>query len=393
MNTTILTVTEITKRIKGTLERGFQNVTVQGELSNCKLHSSGHFYFSLKDEGSQLQGVMWRSRVSGLFFTPEDGMKVVVRGNITVYEVRGQYQLDSLEIRPLGIGELQLAFERLKQKLAAKGYFDPRRKKPLPRFPHRIGLVTSPTGAVLHDLLTVLRRRMPTVEVVLMPVRVQGAGAAAEIAQAIDDVNAFGHVEVLIVARGGGSMEDLWAFNEEAVAEAIFRSKVPVVSAVGHEVDFTIADFVADLRAPTPSAAAEMVVPDRAELVEILRNFQYTAKQNVTERLSSEQAKIRSLISSYSFNRPLDLVRRYSQQLDESRRTLSRTVEQALALLQQRTTSLRLRLGSLDPDRVLQRGYALVLKENAAVGRASELKSRERVRLRFHDGECGATVD
>src|SRR5512142_1848962 len=213
MITTVLTVSEITKRIKGVLDRGFQNIAVEGELSNCKLHTSGHFYFSLKDEGAQLQGVMWRSRVAGLAFTPQDGMKVVARGNITVYEVRGQYQIDTLELRPLGVGELQMAFERLKQKLAARGYFAAARKKPIPRYPARIGLVPSPTGAAIHDLFTAIGRRMPGVEVILSPVKVQGAGAASEIAGAIGDFNAYGRVDVVIIARGGGSIEDLWAFN------------------------------------------------------------------------------------------------------------------------------------------------------------------------------------
>ncbi|MBI4546997.1 MAG: exodeoxyribonuclease VII large subunit, partial [Ignavibacteriae bacterium] len=239
----ILTVSELTRRIKSVLETGFLDVSVQGEISNCKLHSSGHLYFTLKDESSQLQAVMWRGRVMNLFFTPQDGMKVIARGNITVYEVRGIYQIDVLQLQPLGTGELQLAFERLKQKLAAEGLFAPEHKKPLPGYPARIGIVTSPTGAAIQDILSIISRRNPAVEVILYPVRVQGSGAAEEIATAIRDFDRYGEIDVMIVGRGGGSLEDLWAFNEEIVARAIYDSKIPIISAVGHEIDFTIADF------------------------------------------------------------------------------------------------------------------------------------------------------
>jgi len=270
------TVTELTRRIKQVLEAGFTSVVVVGEISNLKQHSSGHVYFTLKDENSQLSAVLWRSRVQHVAVMPRDGMKVIVSGRITVYEVRGTYQIDVASISPLGAGELQMAFERLKEKLAAEGLFQRDRKKPLPEYPERIGIVTSRTGAVLHDMVHVFRRRFPALTLVLVPVRVQGAGAAEEIARAVRDLNACGTVDVIIVARGGGSLEDLWAFNEEVVARSIVSSRIPVVSAVGHEVDFTIADFVADLRAPTPSAAAEIVVKDRTAVLEILRDFVYT---------------------------------------------------------------------------------------------------------------------
>ncbi|MEK7671074.1 MAG: exodeoxyribonuclease VII large subunit, partial [Bacteroidota bacterium] len=237
----VLTVTELTKRIKQTLETGFSSVTIEGEISNFKFHSSGHMYFALKDSGATISAVIWRSRVPFLSFTPEDGMKVVATGRITVYEVRGNYQIDITSMRPLGVGELQVAFEKLKRKLAAESLFDEEHKKPLPEFPERIGIVTSETGAALQDMLHILRRRFPAVEVILYPVRVQGAGAGNEIAQAIADFNRFGEVDVLIVGRGGGSLEDLWAFNEEVVARAIYKSKIPIISAVGHEIDFTIA--------------------------------------------------------------------------------------------------------------------------------------------------------
>ncbi len=257
----VLSVSDITRQIKNSLELRFPRVWIQGEISNFKRHTSGHLYFTLKDEGAQISATMWRSRAGTLLFGPEDGMKVIARGGITVYPPRGSYQIDVDQLTPLGVGELQIAFERLKQKLVAEGLFDEGRKRPLPELPSRIGIITSETGAALHDIRTVLNRRFPAIEVLLIPVRVQGPGAAEEIASAVKDMNRYGKIDVMIVGRGGGSLEDLWAFNEEIVARAIYASEIPVVSAVGHEIDFTIADFVADLRAPTPSAAAEMVVP------------------------------------------------------------------------------------------------------------------------------------
>ena len=356
----VLTVAELTRRIKSVLETDFTDVSVKGEISNFKHHPSGHFYFTLKDESAQLQAVMWRSRNYTLYFTPQDGMKVVARGNIAVYEPRGQYQIDVLQLQPLGIGELQLAFEKLKQKLVEEGLFDPAHKKPIPTFPENIGIVTSPTGAAIQDIINIISRRFPAVELILSPVRVQGPGAAEEIAQAIKDFNTYGNVDVLIVGRGGGSLEDLWAFNEEIVARAIYASRIPIISAVGHEIDFTIADFVADLRAPTPSAAAELVVRNREELVEFVRNFYYTAKEVLENRLSSEKEKIRTLLGSYSFNMPLDLVRQFSQRVDELDRTLGRVAGHRFALLQEQLLSLKQRIHSLNPVAVLKRGYAII---------------------------------
>lgn len=246
----VLTVTELTKQIKLSLETSFSRIWVQGEISNFKQHTSGHLYFTLKDEGAQLSAVMWRSRVPYLTFPVEDGMKVIARGSITVYPPRGNYQIDIEQMQPVGLGELQVALERLKQKLAKEGLFDSAHKKPIPEFPECIGIITSETGAALQDIRSVLSRRHPSVGVILIPVHVQGVGAAEEIADAIGRMNRYGNVDVLIVGRGGGSLEDLWAFNEEIVARAIYASKIPIISAVGHEIDFSIADFVADLRVP-----------------------------------------------------------------------------------------------------------------------------------------------
>jgi exodeoxyribonuclease VII large subunit len=388
----ILTVSEVTRRIKETLEHGFSAVTVEGELSNTKLHTSGHFYFTLKDEGAQISGVMWRSRVQTMKFRPEDGMKVIVNGRLTVYEVRGVYQIDASSIRPLGIGELQIAFEKLKQKLGAEGLFEENRKKPLPLYPTTIGLATSETGAALHDIVTVFRRRFPGLTVILRPTQVQGPGAAQDIAAAIADLNELSGLDLMIVGRGGGSMEDLWAFNEEAVARAIASSKIPVISAVGHEVDFTIADFVADLRAPTPTAAAELAVRDRAALLEILRDSSYTMRQNVEIMLENRRNRTANLIKSYAFNRPIDLVRQFSQRFDEAGRSLESNTDHLFALTRSRYSGLHQRMAALDPRLVLKRGYAIVSREGTIVNGKAELNTDDLVDLEFHDGTVRSRV-
>lgn len=389
---TILSVTDLTRKIKQSLESGFPSLAVQGELSNVKLHSSGHLYFTLKDEGAQIAGVMWRSRVAVLAFRPEDGLKVVVTGRITVYEPRGSYQLDASVIRPVGRGDLQAAFEELKRKLAGEGLFDEARKKGLPEFPRRIGIVTSPTGAALQDMLKVLRRRFPGLDVILLPVRVQGPGAAEEIARALDDINAYGEVDLVIVGRGGGSLEDLWAFNEEVVARAIARSRIPVISAVGHEIDFTIADFVADLRAPTPSAAAELAVRDRHTLLETLRTNWYTIQTSMQSILESHRTHIRHLLDSHTFHRPMDLLRQHTQRLDELERSMSVAAGHRLELGLSRLRALQHRLGSLSPEGVLRRGYVLVEKGGGLITSATELDAGDPVDLRFHDGKVHSTV-
>ena len=394
MNTeqVVLTVTEITRRIKKLLEGGFTSLTVQGELSNFKQHSSGHLYFTLKDDSCQISGVMWRSRAGGLTFMPQDGMKVIVTGRITVYEVRGYYQIEASSMRPLGVGELQIAFDKLKQKLEAEGLFDPDRKKTLPEFPERIGIVTSPTGAALQDILNILRRRFPGIEVILNPVAVQGYGAAKEIAQAIDDFNAYQHVDVLIVARGGGSLEDLWAFNEEVVARAIARSMIPVVSAVGHETDFTIADFVADLRAPTPSAAAELVVKDRFALLDIVRDYWYSMNESVQNMLTRRKENIRHLLKSYAFNKPIDLLHQFSQRVDDLAKSMSMASAHRFEVTSVRYRSLWQRVSALDPQLALKRGYTIVYKDGHIIGSAKVLHSQDAIDVTFHDGTVRSTV-
>ena len=388
----VLTVSDITRQIKASLEQRFTRIWVQGEISNFKRHTSGHLYFTLKDEGAQISATMWRSRAANLLFAPEDGMKVIARGGITVYPPRGNYQIDVDQLTPAGIGELQIAFEKLKRKLAAEGLFDESRKRALPKFPERIGVITSETGAALQDIRTVLERRFSGVELILIPVRVQGAGASDEIAQALRDMNKFGKVDVIIVGRGGGSLEDLWAFNEEAVARAIAASRIPVVSAVGHEIDFTIADFVADLRAPTPSAAAEMVVPDRSELLELIRNYEYTMRQEALQLIESHRERVQSLLSSYAFNRPKDIVREYVQKLDELMRVQDMKARHLFEQRHHAHESLHKRLAGVNPQSILQRGYAIVRRDDAVITRAERLMKDDDTTIQFQDGSVKAKV-
>ena len=389
----VISVSEITRRIRSTLEKGFSEVWVQGEISNCKIHTSGHLYFTLKDEGAQLSAVMWRSRVGQLRFRPADGMKVIVRGNITVYEPRGNYQIDCLQLQPVGVGELQMAFDRLKEKLKEEGLFDEAHKKPLPRYPERIAIVTSPTGAALQDIFNILRRRFPALEVIVAPVKVQGIGAAEEIAAAINDLNSLPGIDVMIVGRGGGSLEDLWAFNEEVVARAIYASEIPIISAVGHEIDFSISDFVADLRAPTPSAAAELVVRDKNEIIDILRNFSYTIQNLAASRIQSSKERVHTLVGSYSFNKPLDLFRQRGQMVDDLERRLHQSIGNRFGMVRQQAQSLAKRIQSVDPQLTLKRGYTIVYRGQRIISAAAHVSENDRVTIRFHDGSAESIVE
>lgn len=288
----ILTVSELTLKIKNHLEEGFEEVWIEGEMSNFRSPSSGHYYFTLKDDKSQIRAVIFRFMGRYLKFEPHDGLLVICRGRINVYEPRGEYQLILDYMEPKGIGALQLAFEQLKEKLQKEGLFDPAHKKPLPFLPQKIGIVTSPTGAAIKDLLNVIGRRFPNVEILINPVKVQGEGAAQEIASAIEGLNSIPEVDVIIVARGGGSLEDLWAFNEEIVARAIYQSSIPIIAAVGHEIDFTIADFVADLRAPTPSSAGELVVKDKVELTNLVASLSNRLGNQMIRLIETEKNQV-----------------------------------------------------------------------------------------------------
>ena len=318
----ILTVSELTAAIKTVLEPNFRGISVKGEISNFKQQTSGHLYFSLKDAGAQVSAVLFRGSAANLSRMPKEGDQVVANGEISLYVPRGQYQMIIRELQFLGIGELLMKFHQLKEQLKARGWFDPANKKPLPKFPKRIGVVTSPTGAVIKDILNVLKRRFPNFHLILNPVRVQGDKAPQEIAQAIAEFNRFNLVDVLIVARGGGSIEDLWAFNEEIVAKAIFESKIPVISAVGHETDFTISDWVADVRAPTPSAAAEIVIAEQAQWLKSLSASQQTFRQFIRQKFGSAKQRLTDLKTHPVFSFPLSILAQPIQQLDSSRLSL-----------------------------------------------------------------------
>ena len=389
------TVSEITRRIKGLLETSLPTVWVQGEISNFTWHSSGHLYFTLKDEYSQLRCVMWRERSQRLFFTPQNGMKVLAQGDITVYERAGQYQLTVRQLQPAGIGELELAFEQLKERLRAEGLFDERHKRSLPEFPQTIGVVTSPTGAAIRDIAQIIGRRAPWVQVILRPTLVQGEGAAADIAQAIDEFNQYGKVDLLIVGRGGGSLEELWAFNEEMVARAIYRSRIPVISAVGHEVDFTIADFVADRRAPTPSAAAELAVRDRAELQKLVRLLQQQAADGVLRKIKDAQTKVDALVSSYAIRRFEDSLEQQLQRVDELSGALIRGLDHIVV---GKIGSFREVAGKLDvlsPLSAFQRGFCICqrLPEMTVVKESTALRVADMVKLRFKTGSAFCEVE
>jgi exodeoxyribonuclease VII large subunit len=335
----IYTVSQLTGEIKTLLEKNFEHIWVEGEISNFRQPTSGHLYFTLKDESSQLRAVMFRMQNRLLKFEPEDGLQVVCYGRLTVYDPRGEYQIVVDHLEPKGLGALQLAFEQLKEKLSGEGLFDPARKRPLPTLPQKIGIVTSPTGAAIRDILQIIDRRFANVHILLYPVRVQGPGAAQEIAQAIDELGQWPGLEVMIVGRGGGSLEDLWAFNEEGVARAIHRSPVPVISAVGHEIDFTIADFVADLRAPTPSAAAELVIGNKLELVQNLENLVWRLNQMVRTTLESWQERLGSLI--HRLTDPRKRIADQRLRLDDFSSRLATSMQQGLGRRSERLGSKR----------------------------------------------------
>lgn len=384
-----LTVGALTKALKSTLESTFSDVVVEGEISNFTDHRSGHRYWTLKDSEAQISCVFWKTRAAN--FKIKDGMKVVCRGRLTVYPPRGNYQLDVLQIRPVGIGELQQAYEALYARLKAEGLFEISRKRQIPRFPKVIGIVTSETGAALQDILTVLRRRYPIVRVIVRPATVQGVGAELQVARAIQEFNLVKGVsrpEVLIVGRGGGSLEDLWSFNEEAVARAIYASQIPIISAVGHEVDVTIADFVADLRAPTPTAAAELATPDRDELLGQLGGALYNIEQCVTSELRHLRRDLESTASIRALKgRLLDQLAQRNVHIDNNERHIRSHVENALEKYQLRLERDQAKLNVLNPLGVLERGYALIESETGTViSRKSQVGSNQHGSVIFADG-------
>jgi len=390
----VFSISELTSQVKNILESSLPILWVEGEISDFTWHSSGHMYFSLKDQYALLRCVMWKSHNQHLFFSPGEGMKVQLQGKITLYQRGGQYQLTVYQMEPQGAGELRIAFERLASALRAEGLFRQDLKKPLPRFPTRIGVVTSPTGAALQDIIRVISRRFPPARIQLKPVPVQGEGAGEKIARAVDELNRENRVQVIIIGRGGGSPEDLWAFNEERVARAIHRSHIPVVSGVGHEVDLTISDLVADLRAPTPSAAAEMTVPSRNEVLALLAALCRRMHRATESWLMGQRHDLISLGQSRGMRRPTDLISLRSERVDALRGRVMLAWDRLDGTWQQRLQAREKQLRALDPSAVLNRGYSVCRRaaDMTVVKDARKLKPADAIEVTLARGCIDGTV-
>lgn len=390
-----VSVTQLTGYIKLLLDRDeiLAQTCVRGELSNYKIHSSGHHYFTLKDEGAVISCVLFRSDAMRLRFRPESGMKVILTGRVSLFPRSGQYQLYVSHMQPDGAGDLAVAFEQLKQKLQAQGLFDAAHKKPLPRYPERVALVTSPTGAAVRDMIRILGRRWPLASVLVCPVRVQGEGAAEEIAAMLELVDAAGLADVIITGRGGGSLEDLWAFNEEIVARAIYRCKTPVISAVGHEPDVTIADFAADVRAATPSNGAELAVCDRAELRALLEQQARRMEKAQERRLELLRQRLRRLSERPVLRSPEGSLQQKELLLELLRQRLERAAVSAVEQDQRRFAALSGRLDALSPLKVLARGYAVATRQGQVLHSVEQLSPGEEIRLRLSDGTALCAVE
>ena len=390
----IYAVSDLTAEIRALLEGTYPGIWVEGEISNCRLHSSGHLYLTLKDQESQIRVVMFRAQNRQLRFQLSDGLAVLVYGELSVFERRGEYQIVAEYMEPRGLGALQLAFEQLKEKLRAEGLFDDARKRPIPLLPRRIGVITSPTGAAIRDILHVLQRRFAGVDVLIYPVTVQGDQAAPEIVGALDELNRRGGLDVVIVARGGGSIEDLQAFNEETVARAIVASKIPVISAVGHEVDYTIADFVADLRAPTPSAAAELVIAKQDELAQRLDDLHARMTGVIRSRLHGLRVRMSGLDRHLRLLNPVEQVRMQRRRLTELLKGLTGWTDRRLTALQSELKAAAGKLDSLSPLAILSRGYSICLRlpGQEIVKDSSAVVAGDLVEVRLHRGRLRCDV-
>ena len=391
-----LSVTELTLYIRDLLDSQplLSHVCVRGELSNYKIYPSGHHYFTLKDPESSLKCVMFKSSAMKLRFRPENGMSVTVWGRVSVYPRDGAYQLYCSQLMPEGVGDLQVAFEQLKAKLDAEGLFDPAHKKPLPRFPGRIAIITSSAGAAIHDMIRILGHRWPLTKVILLPVRVQGAEAPAEIAGAIRYANEFDVADLIITGRGGGSIEDLWAFNDERVARAIYASRLPVISAVGHEPDVTISDFVADRRASTPSNAAEIAVPDCREIADLLTGFELRASQGMRKHISFLRDRLESCSERRVLTEPAAAIDNRRMELDRCRERLCTAQTQQLGRYRQSFVGLAASLEAMSPLRVLTRGYSIASdREGNCLHSVSQLGVGDEIRLRLSDGSADCRVE
>lgn len=390
-----ISVSELNRYIKEKFEDDeyFANVLVEGEISNFKHHYTGHMYFTLKDENSLIKSIMFKTYTSHLDFVPQDGMKVMILGSVSVFERDGTYQLYAKAMKQLGkIGDLRAAYEQLKEKLDKEGLFDQAHKKPIPMMPKTIGVLTSNTGAVIRDIINVSTRRNPNVHIKLYPVPVQGEGAAKKVAEGIEFMNKNNLADVLIVARGGGSLEDLWPFNEEVVARAIYASDIPVISAVGHETDFTISDFVADLRAPTPSAAAELAVTDVDELNLKLKLYEKRFKQSLVRTIELMKLRYEKCMKSRVFTNPLQQINEKYMLIDIKVKTLQHCMARKLQEEKSKAQSLILKLDSISPLKTLARGYGIVSKNNSIIKSVTQLQKEDRISIQMQDGKIDAKI-
>jgi exodeoxyribonuclease VII large subunit len=389
----VLTVAELNASVHELLEASFSELWVEGEISNCKAYPSGHTYLSLKDDKAQVRAVLFKGSSFGVKFKFVDGMKILARGRVTSYEPRGELQFIISAAEPRDKGALQLALEQLKAKLAGEGLFDPERKKPLPRFPRAVGLVTSGQGAAVRDMIHVLSRRWPGLEIRVWPVKVQGPGAAEEIAAAVRGFNALSpDTDVLLVGRGGGSIEDLWAFNEEPVARAIAASEIPVISCVGHETDWTIADFVADLRAPTPSAAAELAVPEKAAVLDLIAQHSDSMLMDLRDRLEALARRLAYAAAHPLLSDPRRLWEQRVQRVDELAARLPEAARRGLERAELRLGAVAGKLDAISPLKVLGRGYAIADSRGNILTRAAQVKKGDPVRVRLSEGEINCEV-
>ncbi len=410
MNNNYLTITEFTKKLKGIFDssKAFSNMYLKGEISNFKRHTSGHLYFSLKDEGSVINAMMWSSQANKLVFNPKDGMKVLVHGRITIYEARGTYQIYVDDMQEDGIGNLYLEYEKLKKKLSDEGLFDSKYKKEIPKIPNRIGIITAPTGAAIKDILSTIKRRYSNVETILFPSLVQGDTAALDIVKNIKLAENY-NLDVLIVGRGGGSIEDLWAFNEEIVARAIFDCNIPIISAVGHEVDFTIADFVADMRAPTPTGAAEMAVPNVNDLINHISNLKIRLNESIQTNLNYKKLMLKRLTDNYILNNPKIMYEKQIEKLDYLtektinilKNSFNEKVHQfellknnhilidPTILYKSHKDNLGYLIEKLDlvnPLNILKRGYTLTYQDNTTIKSIKNINKDKDMTIKFSDG-------
>ncbi len=394
MEITPITITELNKYIKDKVaeDEFLQNVYVKGEISNFKNHYTGHMYFTLKDENSLIKCIMFKGYAERLKFMPRDGMKVVVFGTVSVFERDGVYQIYCKAMKEDGIGDLYTAYNELKQKLEKEGLFDQKYKKKIPFLPKRIGVLTSKTGAVIRDIINVSTRRNPNVYIRLLPVPVQGEGAGEKIADAIKLMNEKDLADVIIVARGGGSLEDLWPFNEEVVARAIFESRIPVISAVGHETDFTIADFVADLRAPTPSAAAELAVPEISKVEEMIRNYQNRYRLALKKNIDYMKLRYEKCMQSKAYKEPTQRINESYITIDNLIKNMINNMNNKMVIARTKFINNVSKLDALSPLKTLSRGYSIASKENKIVKSVKDLNTGDKISIRFSDGEKQAEV-